>query len=263
MALIQLDHTPETIKVCQPLYMILPDPGRMGTIPLQERKTLYLLHGLSDNGSAWQRYTSIETLANDYGLVVVMPSIGRSFYTDQPNGQLYFTYLTEELPRYLKDVFGLDPQRADTLIAGNSMGGYGAFKAALNFPERFAAAASFSGVLSLEILRLMPDDARQEEFALLFGDLDKLAGTQHDPMIWLKKAAQQPDRLPNLFIACGKQDDLYPVNQMFYGAAQELGVQINYLAEDGKHDWTFWDKHIRRFLHEVVGEPSEGKERRS
>ncbi len=255
MALIQLDHVPETVKVCLPMYMVLPDPGKMGDTPLQKRKVLYLLHGLSDNGSAWQRYSSIETIANDYGLVVVMPSIGRSFYTDKPNGQLYFTYLMEELPRYLKDVFGLDPNREDTLIAGNSMGGYGAFKAALNYPERFSAAASFSGALSLEILRLMPEDKRQEEFKLIFGDLNKLQGTQHDTMVWLKKAAEHPEKLPRLFIACGKQDDLYPVNQMFYAACQQFGVPVDYCEEDGCHDWYFWDKHIKRFLKLVLGEP--------
>ena len=86
-----------------------------------------------------------------------MPSVGRSFYIDQPNGQHYFTYLTEELPRYLTDVFGLAPRREDTLIAGNSMGGYGAFKAALLHPERYSAAASFSGVLSLAIPERLPE----------------------------------------------------------------------------------------------------------
>ena len=109
MALLRLDHVPETAKVSLPLYMILPDPGKMGGVPVSQRKVLYLLHGLSDDGSAWQRYTSIETLAAAYGLVVVMPSAGRSFYIDQPNGQNYFSYLTEELPRYLGEVFNLPP----------------------------------------------------------------------------------------------------------------------------------------------------------
>jgi len=254
MALIQLNHVPETVKVCLPLYIILPDPGKIGDVPLQKRKVLYLLHGLSDNGSAWQRHTAIETLATDYGLVVVMPSFGRSFYTDQPNGQLYYTYLIEELPRYLKDVFGLDPKREDTLIVGNSMGGYGAFKAALNHPERFAAAASFSGALSLEILRLMPEDQRQAEFKLIFGDLDKLDGSQHDPAVWLRKAAEHPDALPRLTMACGKQDDLYPVNQIFYAAAQQWGVPMEFVEEEGWHDWYFWDKHIRLFLKKVLGD---------
>ncbi len=126
MALIQLDFTSESVKVCLPLYMIVPDPKTLSDQSLQERKVLYLLHGLSDNGSAWQRYTNIETIARQFGLVVIMPSIGRSFYTDNPNGQQYFTFLMEELPKYLKDVFGLAPKREDTLIAGNSMGGFGA-----------------------------------------------------------------------------------------------------------------------------------------
>ncbi len=256
MALIQLDHTPQTVKVCLPLYIILPDPGRMGDVPLSQRKVLYLLHGLSDNGSAWQRYTAIESIANEYGLVVVMPSIGRSFYTDQLNGQQYFTYLMEELPRYLKQVFGLDPKREDTLIAGNSMGGCGAFKAAFNAPERFAAAASFSGAVSVAILALNPDDPRRYEFEYVFGDLSKIEGSEHDSMVWLKKASEHPEKLPKLYMACGRQDDLYPLNQMFFGAAQNFGIPIEYVEEDGRHEWPFWDKHIRRFLTFALGEPT-------
>ena len=132
MALIRLDHCLRTVKVNTPLNIILPDPGAMGKQPVRERKVLYLLHGLSDDASAWQRYSSIETYANAYGLVVVMPSVGRSFYIDQPNGQQYFTYLTQELPQYLSDVFALHPKREDTLIAGLSMGGYGALQDCLS-----------------------------------------------------------------------------------------------------------------------------------
>ncbi|MCJ7583287.1 MAG: esterase family protein [Anaerolineales bacterium] len=253
MALIHLDHVPETVKVNLPLNIILPDPGKMGGLAVAKRKVLYLLHGLSDDASAWQRYSSIETVAAGYGLVVVMPSVGRSFYIDQPNGQKYFSYLTEELPQYLVDVFGLAPRREDTLIAGVSMGGYGAFKAALLRPELYSAAASFSGVLSLAILQAMPDDPRRDEFAFLFGDLEKLAGSDHDPAVWLKRAAQNPSLLPRLFISCSRQEDLYPLSGMFHAACQSLGVPAEYHEEDGGHDWFFWDGQIRRFLAAVLG----------
>lgn len=256
MALIRMDHVPATVKVNLPLNLIVPDPGAMGGVPVRKRKVLYLLHGLSDDASAWQRFSCIETLAAAYGLVVVMPSAGRSFYLDQPNGQRYFTYLTEELPRYLADVFDLAPRREDTLIAGLSMGGYGAFKAAFSHPERYGAAASFSGVLSLEVLRAIPHDPRQEEFAYLFGDLSRLSGSAHDPAVWLKQAAQNPAALPRLFMACGRQDDLYPLNVQFHAACQALGVAVDYHEEDGRHDWFFWDAQIRRFLAAVLERPA-------
>ncbi len=254
MALIRLDHVPESVGVNLPLYIILPDPAKMAGIPVAKRKVLYLLHGLSDDGSAWQRYTSIETLAAAYGLVVVMPSSGRSFYIDQPNSQKYFTYLTGELPRYLADVFSLAPRREDTFIAGNSMGGYGAIKAALLHPELYSAAASFSGVLAIAILALLPDtDSRKAEFTLLFGGLDNLVGSEHDPAVWLERAAKDPSTLSRLFISVGRQEDIYPLSGMFHNACKSLGVQSDYHEEDGAHDWFFWDRQIRLFLASVLG----------
>jgi putative tributyrin esterase len=257
MAVIRIDHVPETVKVNLPLNLIVPDPGRMGERPVRKRRLLYLLHGLGEDASAWQRYSTIEAIADWYGLVVVMPSAGRSFYADQPNGQLYFTYLVEELPRYLADVFGLAPVREDTYIAGISMGGYGAFKAAFLFPERYAAAASLSGMLSLEILRLMPDDPRKPEFEHLFGNLEQLAGSEHDPATWLRRAAQNPAALPRLYMAVSRQEDLYPLNQLFYAASQQAGIEIDYHEADGGHNWFFWNTQIRRVLAAMLGEPDQ------
>jgi putative tributyrin esterase len=253
MALLRVEHAAESVKLNLPLYLIVPDPARLRSQPLSGRKVLYLLHGLGDDASAWQRFTTIEVLAASYGLVVVMPSAGRSFYTDQLNGQNYFTYLTEELPQYVRGLFGLDPARADTLIAGNSMGGYGAFKAAFARPDRFAAAASFSGVLSLEFLRLFPNDPRRAEFTYLFGNLDQLSGTSHDPATWFQQATANPAALPRLFMAVGQQEDMYPVNQMAHAALTSLGIRVDYHEEDAGHEWLFWDRQMRRFLAAVLG----------
>jgi S-formylglutathione hydrolase FrmB len=252
MALIHVEHVPETVKINLPLNIIIPEPGEMKGMPVRERKVLYLLHGLSDDASAWQRFTSIENYAKRYGLVVIMPSVGRSFYIDQPNGQHYFTYLVQELPRYLEEVFGIVPERENTLIAGLSMGGYGAIKAALLHPERYFAAASFSGVLSLAILDKMKEDPTRNEFGTLFGDLAKLPGSEHDPMVWLKRAAQNPHLIPRLYASCGFSDDLYPLNVLFRDTCLKLGVPLDYHEAAGKHDWYFWDDQIRRFLSTVL-----------
>ncbi len=256
MALIRIDHYSETIHLDLPLNLIVPDPGKMAGVPVSQRRVLYLVHGLGSDASAWQRYTSIETYAATYGLVVVMPSAGRSFYSDLPNGQKYFTYLTQELPRYLGEVFGLYPRREDTFIAGNSMGGYGAMKAALLRPDLYCATASFSGVLSLEFLKAFPDDPRFAEFEYMIGSLDRLTGSDFDPMVWLDKAVQfrktNGTALPKLYISCGRQEDVYPLSGLFYSACQALGVPAEYHEEDAKHDWFFWDGQVRRFLQEIL-----------
>ncbi len=252
MALVRIDHVSEAVKMNLPLYVILPDPGKMGGVPVAQRKVLYLLHGISQDASAWPRFSTIESVAAAYGLVVVMPSVGRSFYVDLPNGQKYFTYLTEELPQYVADVFGLKPLREDTLIAGISMGGYGTFKAALIRPELYSAAASISGFLSLEFIKAFPNDPRLPEFRSLFGDLDKLTGSEHDPAVWLQRAAKNPAGLPRLYIACGKQEDVYPLSGLFYAACRSLGISVEYHEEDAGHNWLFWNPEIQRFLATVL-----------
>jgi putative tributyrin esterase len=253
MALIHIDHLPENTKVITPLNLIVPDPGDIKGVPVRDRKILYLLHGLSDDASAWQRFTAIETYAKAYGLVVVMPSAGRSFYIDQPNKQNYFTYLMDELPRYLEKVFAIVPKRENTLIAGLSMGGYGAFKAAFLYPEKYFAAASFSGTLSLEhMAAALQDYQYYEEFTLLLGDLKKLPGSKYDPAIWLQQAIKSKATLPRLFIACGKQDKLYSQNVYFNAACQKAGVEVEYREMDGDHNWYFWDKQIQWFLAQVL-----------
>ena len=68
MAFLHIDHLPETVKVQSPLNLIIPDAGTMNGVPVRDRKVLYLLHGLSDDASAWPRYSAIETYAKNMEL---------------------------------------------------------------------------------------------------------------------------------------------------------------------------------------------------
>ena len=76
-----------------------------------------------------------------------MPEVQRSFYTTGKVGIDYFHYVADELPAICGKWFHLDQRRENTFIAGESMGGYGAVKIALNRPGRYEAVASLSGVL--------------------------------------------------------------------------------------------------------------------
>jgi S-formylglutathione hydrolase FrmB len=108
-------------------------------------KVLYLLHGYSDDHSIWMRRTSVERYAAEHHLAVIMPAVNHSFYTNEVQGERYWDYISEELPRAMHRFFRLSDKPEDTFVAGLSMGGYGAMKLALTHPERFGAAASFCG----------------------------------------------------------------------------------------------------------------------
>lgn len=245
MALIRIDHFSASVRQTLPLNLILPDPVHWDR-PLEECPVLFLLHGLSEDAGAWLRNTQIEAYAERLGLVVVAPSGGRSFYSDLPNGQAWFRYLTEELPAWLHGVFRLSLDRRHTFIAGSSMGGYGAIKAALLTPDSYAAAASFSGALSMDIARGNPDEASRTEFSFLFGDLDKLPGSAYDPQVWLRQS--DPLRLPRLLVSCGLQDELYTFSLQFVAWARTVGIDVTFHEEPGGHDWFFWNRQLGRFL---------------
>ena len=79
---------------------------------------VWLLHGLTDDSTAWQRYTGLEWYARLKQAVVVMPEVQRSFYTDMAAGPAYFTYVSEELPAFCRRMFGLSGAREQNFVMG-------------------------------------------------------------------------------------------------------------------------------------------------
>ncbi len=207
--------------------------------------TLYLLHGLSDDHTIWQRRTSIERYAEEKGIAVVMPAVHRSFYTDMAAGYRYWTYISEEVPARARDMFPLSARREDNFVAGLSMGGYGAFKMALRHPERFAAAASLSGALDIATVR---DPALEPELRLIFGDLDTIAGSDNDLFHLAAQVAQSDGPKPSLFQWCGTEDFLYGFNVKFRDFVQPLLFDYTYSEGPGDHTWSHWDAQIQNVL---------------
>ena len=251
MALVRCDFFSEVLEVGTSMTVLLPqageaqigmsgpssDPSADGGFPV-----LYLLHGLSDDSTAWLRYTSIERYAAQAGVAVVMPQVQRSFYADEAHGGRYWTFLSEELPSVVGSFFRVSSgRRADTFVAGLSMGGYGALKWALHRPERFAAAASLSG--ALDVVALSQEPWRAELFRRVF---DGRVGPGDDPFTLL--AATDVATLPALYVGCGTEDELYDSNVRFVDQATASGIDVHVDFRPGEHEWGLWDEAIRDVL---------------
>ena len=253
MILNEVNFFSETLGMRSTLYVLLPQHRLLtgDTKRTPKYRTLYLLHGHSDDHTAWMRWSSIEKYAEGLNLAVVMPAVHLSFYTDMVHGGKYWQYISEEVPTFVRNMFSLSSARKDNFVAGLSMGGYGAFKLALTHPDRFAAAASLSGAVDIrEVVKAHNDPANKDWLVGMrnvFGDLSKVPGSQHDLFTLAKKIAKAPVK-PRLYQCCGAEDFLHADNIRFRDAVQKLPLDLTYMDGPGEHNWAYWDARIQDVL---------------
>ena len=254
MAFMQVQSFSEALKVQTTVNVIFPEPvqgiGIEAAGKAEPPKVLYLLHGYSDDHSIWMRRTSVERYAAAHNLAVVMPAVNHSFYCNEFYGEKYWDYVAKELPAVMQRFFRLSDKPEDTFVAGLSMGGYGAMKLALSFPERFGAAASFSGAVDIAQRSTVRASVEQTR---VFGDVSKIPGSDNDLFHLLEKNADAPKK-PRLYISCGTADFLYHQHQKFVPAAKKAGWDVTtYEEPDATHEWGFWDREISKFIPWMLG----------
>jgi putative tributyrin esterase len=246
MAAVTVDFFSESLEVGASVAVVLPQAteAQIGVEPAagaeEDMPVLYLLHGLSDDHTAWTRYTSIERYAAAAGLAVVMPAVGRSFYADERNGHRYWTYLSEELPQVMHSFFRFSDRCQDTFVAGLSMGGYGALRLGLTHPDRFAAVASLSG--AVDVAALVQQGERRALFDRIYGRR-KPPRADEDLVALLENA--DPAALPPLYIGCGTEDPLLPFSERFAERAEAAGAKVTTDFRSGEHEWGLWDTVIQ------------------
>lgn len=258
MALMHVDFYSEVLSLNTSMDVIVPQTlkGKVATVGRNKErqcKTLYLLHGYTDDQTSWQRRTSIERYASQLGIVIVMPTTHLGFYTDTRYGMNYYTFLSEELPRICREFFPfISPNREDTLAAGLSMGGYGAWKLALGASETFGAAASLSGALDIveNYSRHMQGSERtQTLYNGIFGQEKDLVGSDNDIMALADKLVAQKKPVPRLYAWCGTEDHIaYEGNKKVWKYMSELGLEVFCEESAGGHQWKCWDVKIQDIL---------------
>ena len=220
MAFLTLNYHSDALRRGVSVNVILPENHKTAIGMSSHRdntyKTLYLLHGLSDDQTIWSRRTSIERYAARYGISVVMPCTDRAWYSNTYYGAKYFTFISKELPTVCRSFFaGMSPLPEDNFIAGNSMGGYGAMKVALTFPEAFGGCASLSGALDLTgktWTRVSDPKEWKNVFGEVFASSDEVIGSEND-VYYLAKNAANAATLPKLYMWCGAEDALLEANR--------------------------------------------------
>lgn len=214
-------------------------------------QVLWLLTGGGGDSSEWARHTNIERYSSEKNLIVITPATFLSLYTDMYYGEKYFTYLAQELPQVMRWMLPISDEREDNFVAGFSMGGYGSFKWAFNYPEKFASAGSFGGALDMvNVVKTshLHNGKLDRDFMLAFGSLENLEHSVNDDMYMAENQAKSGIELPKLFISVGKDDFTYTRNVEAKNKLLDMGYDVTWDTGEGTHSYEYCDSRIRAFL---------------
>lgn len=201
---------------------------------------LYLLHGYSDDASAWTAVGRANVILDNLiaegkakPMLVVMPlgygapeilSRGFGAFRDpklvEGNLQKFrHSLLTEVIPQ-VEQAYSVSRDRNARAVAGLSMGGAESLFAGLNALDRFAWVGAFSS------------GGLGENFGAEFPSLDS------------KTSAQ----LHLLWIACGTDDRLITPNRKFREWLTGKGIRHTDIETPGAHTWMVWRRNLAVFV---------------
>ena len=199
--------------------------------------TLYLLHGFSDDASAWTAVGREHVILDNLiaqglakPMIVVMPLgygapeiLSRGLSHDpslrQRNYQKFRDALINEVLPQVEASYLVAKERNSRAVAGLSMGGAESLLTGLNSLDLFAWIGAFSS------------GGLPEGFQADFPALDSHANTQ----------------LRLLWIACGTDDHLIDINRKFRDWLKSKQIQHTDIETPGAHTWMVWRRNLASF----------------
>ncbi|WP_439184977.1 alpha/beta hydrolase [Carboxylicivirga taeanensis] len=219
---------------------------------------LYLLHGYSDNETAWVQFGEVNRTADkaiEEGLIppmiIIMPDAKVTWYVNNFDGSdRYEDMFFEEFIPQVEKQYRIRSKKEFRAISGLSMGGNGSLMYAIRHPEMFGACAAFSAaVYTNEEMEYHLSKGNKSWFEPIYGSLTK---TGKLPQHWmnynilntLKNNPTDHIKRVNFYIDCGDDDFLYKGNAALHVLMRDLDIKHEFRIREGAHNWTYWRNNI-------------------
>jgi len=209
---------------------------------------LYLLHGHGQDLYAWVNFGHIQPTTDEliaHGeippAIIVMPDAGTTWFVDRK--EKMETAVIQDLIGDVQHTFRVIEARNGRVVAGLSMGGYGALRFVLKYPEMFAAA----GLLSPAIYDPEVPQGSGARRAGVFG------AAEFDPQVWkelnyptLWEAFLAKKIAVPMYINSGDDDDFFIEAEAtrLYSLLRKTGQPAELRIVDGAHRWPVWESTI-------------------
>jgi S-formylglutathione hydrolase FrmB len=232
-------------------------PAGFDSQPDKHWPVLYLLHGAKDSYISWTRSTDVVALTESTDLLVVMPDAGvDGWYSDWWNGGSGGTpkwetfHLTEVLQLIERNWRAGDKR----VIAGLSMGGFGAMSYAARHPGMFLAAASFSGALDpIEVQSWMRpglwgDPVAQLDVWQAHSPLFNASALKSIPL-YISYGNGKKGPLDTTTPTGDVEGLIGPQNDKFVQRLKQLNIPVTVDAYGaGFHTWPYWQRGLHSAL---------------
>lgn len=217
-------------------FFVYTPPGYDST-SRKRYPTLYLLHGFSDDATAWsavgranvildnliargQARPMVVVMPLGYGTMEILkPGASRNPDLRQQNLDGFQKALLEEVMPRVEKSYRVSNRRDLRAIAGLSMGGNESLMTGLNHLDLFAWVGSFSA-----------------------GGIDTNYTTAFPAM-----NSEANEKLHLLWIACGRDDRLFDSNKQFCNWLTSENVRHTWVESGGGHSFLNWRRYLCQF----------------
>lgn len=213
---------------------------------------LYLLHGVYGDYKNWDTMTGLENYAKNLAFIIATPDAGDSWYTNSATipADKFEDYIARDFVSEIDARFRTIRDRHGRAIAGLSMGGYGALKLALKYPQLFAFAGSLSGALNAaQNLDALRADFRNKLLEV-YGNEGSRTRAENDVLVLLN--ARHADPYSYFYLACGTDDFFLDSDRAFVQQLSSKKLAYEYHETPGGHTWEYWDRELQPLLGAVM-----------
>ncbi|MGE0159040.1 MAG: alpha/beta hydrolase [Gemmatimonadales bacterium] len=243
---------------------------------------LYLLHGLSQNYTTWNRIGA-PFYAREIGdLILVMPDGGNSWYVNWAESEggeknAWEDHIVKDVVGHVDENYRTIARREGRAIAGLSMGGYGALTIGLRNSPMFISIGSTSGALEharqeTERLRAGMVGSRPQRSTQVnpaigiegFGSQDERTphgrefvtveqAEAHDPFLLINTIPRH--RMPHIYLDSGTEDELIQSARALAYILMQKSFPFDLMQLSGAHDEDYWRQsvgHLMTIQYEVM-----------
>lgn len=219
---------------------------------------IYLLHGLGDTYTAWDKKGNVKFAADRMirsgemvKTVIIMPNAGGpdsnvtwNGYFNMP-GWSYEDFFFQELIPTVEKKYNAGGSKGQRAVMGLSMGGGGSTVYSQRHPDMFCCCFAMSAWLTNKEGQVRGGDTRTRMQHL------NAAVNEHDAIDFVRnadKATLDALRSVKWFIDCGDDDFIFDGSIDLYRAMRRQGVKAELRVRDGVHNWEYWHESLSAAL---------------